>query len=750
MSTQSHKSTSWFARFHKALQPRRRKASPAKSRRGLRFESLETRSLLSATVLPTISGIAYQDLAGGAMTAADPHVSNATVNLFRDGGDGTFEGKYAAADDTLVATATTDANGAYSFTNLNAGTYFVQEVGVPGLVVPAGTGVQKVVITDAELQGAPARTIDSFASTSQYVSGSLHGGKTGTSAVATADAIGGHRNLYVQLTSSRGSVSLGANSDFPGLLDFASGAASNGIFWVNWDGGNSNPAILNPTGLGQLDITSQGAATGISLSLGADHDNGYVMLKVYSDAGNWSWATVPLENTDDGSLGASTFVAFSDFSIGGGSGANFNKVGAIQLSVSGANANDGQVGPIQTVGPMVITQNLPNVPQVDLSVVKTAQPNPATAGNQLTYTFTTANNGPASATGVTLTDALPAGVTYVSSSASQGTVANNNGTLTVLLGSLAAGATASTTVVVSVSPGTSGSITNTVTVAGNQADPNLGNNTSSVTTQIVGSADLSLLKTVSTAQVKPGDPLSYTLTATNLGPSNATGVTIVDTLPPGFTYSTASGQSSVTVSGQTLTLNIGNLSSGATATITIGGTVTATAAGTLTNSATVSGAQADPNLGNNTSTASTQVSIPVVPQVTTDLSIVKTATPNPVNVGGTLTYTLVVSNNSLTTATGVKIVDTLPVGFTYVAAHGQVSATVVGGRWLTLNLGTLAAQATDTITIVGTVTSAAAASITNSAVVSADQQDTNTADNTSAVITTVVRAGLPSKYWFIV
>ncbi len=582
--------------------------------------------MLSATVLPTISGVVYQDMSGGALTAGDPRIANATINLFRDGGDGVFTGKAPGSDDMIVGTTTSDANGMYSFTNLNAGTYFVQEIGVPGLIVPSGTGVQKVVVGNGELQGAPQRTIDSFASTMQYVSGSLHGGRTGASSMSTADAIGGHRNLYTQLTSFAGSVSFGADADFPGLLDFASGAASNGTFTVNWDGNNSNAAVLNPTGLGQVDITNQGAATGIELSLGADHDNGFVTLKVYSDASNWSCAKVPLQNTADGSLGDSLFIAFGKFTVGGGSGANFSKVGAIQLSITGANANDGQVGAIQTVGPMVLSENLANLPQADLSVTKAATPSPVVAGHQLTYTFSTTNNGPLAATEVMLTDVLPAGETYVSSTSSQGWVTNNNGTLSVALGNMANGATVTTTVIVTIAASATGSVTNTVTVGADQADPNLGNNTSTVTTPIT---------------------------------------------------------------------------------------------------------------------------VPVVQQATTDLKIVKSAVPNPVTVGHTLTYTLVVTNNSLTTATGVKVIDTLPTGFTYQTETGAATVTIVGNT-LTLTLGSLSAQGTDTITITGTVTSSAASTIVNTAVVSSNEPDGNPADNTSSAITTVVKAGVPAKYWFIV
>ena len=375
MSSHSNKSSSWFSRLGSAWGRNRRRASPRQNRRGLRFESLEARSLLSATVLPSISGIVYEDPTGSGLTSNYTRLPNITINLFRDGGDGVFEGKSPGSDDTQIGTTTSGANGKYQFNNLSAGTYFVQEVGVPGLVIASGQGVQTVVITSSNLQGMTGTTIDSFATTSQYVSGSLHGGKTGTSSQSTPDAIGGHRNLYVQLSTTGGGVSLGADSDWPGLLDFGASAASNGIFWVNWDG-SGNPAVLNPTGLGGLDLTSQGASTGIEINAGADHDGGSIMLKVYSDAGDWSWASVPITNTTDGSLnsGDGQFVAFSSFAVGGGAGANFSQVGAIQLSINGVNAIDGQVGPIAAVGPMTFSENFVNEAQTDLAVVKSAAP----------------------------------------------------------------------------------------------------------------------------------------------------------------------------------------------------------------------------------------------------------------------------------------------------------------------------------------------------------------------------------------
>ncbi|MGP0100826.1 MAG: hypothetical protein ACLPUT_04285, partial [Solirubrobacteraceae bacterium] len=124
MSIRSKKSTSWFARLDTALGRKRRSAPSGLNRRGLRFESLETRSLLSATMLPTISGIVYQNLTGSSQTP----LANVTINLWSDGGgSNVFEGNSPGSNETLVGTTTSGANGAYAFNNIStAGTYFVQ------------------------------------------------------------------------------------------------------------------------------------------------------------------------------------------------------------------------------------------------------------------------------------------------------------------------------------------------------------------------------------------------------------------------------------------------------------------------------------------------------------------------------------------------------------------------------------------------------------------------------------------------
>ena len=220
----------------------------------------------------------------------------------------------------------------------------------------------------------------------------------------------------MQLTTPRGSVAMGANTDIPGVLDFSTGSASNGVLQAVWDGKGSSGQQLNPTGLNQVDLTAGNTSSGIRLSLGADHDGTTAVMTIYSDATDWSSATIAIPNTGDGTDSQDVFVPFASFTTGSGTGANFSKVGAIKLNINGPNAVDGEIGNIETIGPTVFTSNFANVAQTDLSIVKTASPSPGVAGQQLIYTFNAANSGPSNATRVTISDRLPAGETFVSAS----------------------------------------------------------------------------------------------------------------------------------------------------------------------------------------------------------------------------------------------------------------------------------------------------------------------------------------------
>jgi uncharacterized repeat protein (TIGR01451 family) len=119
-----------------------------------------------------------------------------------------------------------------------------------------------------------------------------------------------------------------------------------------------------------------------------------------------------------------------------------------------------------------------NVPAPDLAIVKSG-PATTTEGNNITYTLVATNNGPTTATGVTVSDPVPANSTFVSASPG---CALSAGVVACSAGTLASGASQSFTV--TVTAGTGGSIVNSATIGGNQSDPNGGNNSATVTTSV--------------------------------------------------------------------------------------------------------------------------------------------------------------------------------------------------------------------------------------------------------------------------
>jgi uncharacterized repeat protein (TIGR01451 family) len=245
-------------------------------------------------------------------------------------------------------------------------------------------------------------------------------------------------------------------------------------------------------------------------------------------------------------------------------------------------------------------------PATDLALTKTDSPDPLFAGQQLTYTIKVINNGPAPATGATVTDTLPAGSTFVSASSTQGTC-SGTATVTCGLGTIASGATA--TITIKIKPNTPGTITNTASVSADGPDPKAANNSASATTTVNAAADLAVTKSDSPDPVHVGQVLTYTVRVTNNGPQTATGVSLTDNLPKnaGFgSVTTTHGTCTAKPAKRLVTCNLGTLAAGATATITI--TVKPTSKGTITNTAEAKATSpADPNTTNNKAVATTSV-----------------------------------------------------------------------------------------------------------------------------------------------
>jgi uncharacterized repeat protein (TIGR01451 family) len=231
---------------------------------------------------------------------------------------------------------------------------------------------------------------------------------------------------------------------------------------------------------------------------------------------------------------------------------------------------------------------------------------------QVTYALAYANPGRVPLSSVTLTDTLPANVTFVSCSGG-GTCARSGSTVTWTVGSLAAGASGTATLVVTVAPAfTATSLANTVTIQGTPPSGAQVQASSTATIAVDQPTPAFLLtNTPSARQVAPGGSVTWTLKYTNQGTGTASGATLLDTVPAGFGSVTCStGTSHFTtcaVSNGVVTFGgASGIPVGATGTVTVTATADTApfaAANPAVNSATVSAG------GQGTATATASVGI---------------------------------------------------------------------------------------------------------------------------------------------
>ena len=238
-------------------------------------------------------------------------------------------------------------------------------------------------------------------------------------------------------------------------------------------------------------------------------------------------------------------------------------------------------------------------PEADLEIEKLADPDPVEAGADLTYTLNVTNNGPNTATAVQVTDDLPASLTLVSATPDQGSCMQTD-PVNCDLGAMISGDTAEIVIVATVGANQHGnSISNTAAVSSQIFDPDLSNNTDSVTVGVPPEADLAITKTV-TGPVEAGADLTYTLTVTNNGPNTATDVEVIDDLPLQLTLVSATPDQGSCTQTNPVDCDLGTMLSGGTAEITIVATVFAGQEGNVFfNEADVSSPVFDPDLSNN-------------------------------------------------------------------------------------------------------------------------------------------------------
>jgi uncharacterized repeat protein (TIGR01451 family) len=305
------------------------------------------------------------------------------------------------------------------------------------------------------------------------------------------------------------------------------------------------------------------------------------------------------------------------------------------------------------------------LPRADLEIVKTVDDLTPDVGSNVVFEIAVQNFGPNPTTGAVVNDLLPSGYTFVSSNPSQGTYDAATGIWDI--GNLNVGQLE--TIEITAQVNASGDYNNIATTSSNLEDLNLSNNTSSISTTPVPQTDLQVNKSVNDSNPSVGDNITFTVSITNNGPSDATGVAVDDLIPSGFNFVSASSSAGTYNSGTGI-WTVGNLGNGASETLTI--TATVLESGDFVNVAVISGNENDPIPGNNTSQAE------AFPPGTSpnDLEIEKISDAGAfVLPGEEITYTITVTNpaTSSITHTGVSVLDDLPAGTTFIPGSVSVS-----------------------------------------------------------------------------
>lgn len=449
-----------------------------------------------------------------------------------------------------------------------------------------------------------------------------------------------------------------------------------------------------------------------------------------------------------------TFTVVAQVGNGTASGTQITDVDNVTSGTSDPNLANNTATAINTVSTGT---------QADLAVTNTASAPTVTAGTNFTMTAVVTNNGPAAASSVVFTEptasnsAGTVNATFVSMVVPSGwscstPTAGTTGTITCTISSLALNGTATFPIVMAVpAAAPSGTVlSGTATISASTPDPNTGNNiaTASVLVATAGQDDLAVTSTGAPNPVTPGNNITYTQSVINNGPiaitaSGTTTVTFTDTIPANTTLASAFAAptgwtcNTIAVGGTgtfTCTLNSGQ-------TLAVNAVVnfplvvkvnSGTAPGTtITNSPNIASSVPDPNTANNTATVNTLVASPTQ----ADVSIIKTASPNPVNQGTTLTYALTVFNAGPAVAQNVVVTDPIPSQVTYSSSSSTNGSCTYTASTTTVScsLGNLSVNSTAVVTInVIATTFSSSSGSTNTATVSASTSDPNLSNNTSS------------------
>jgi uncharacterized repeat protein (TIGR01451 family) len=320
----------------------------------------------------------------------------------------------------------------------------------------------------------------------------------------------------------------------------------------------------------------------------------------------------------------------------------------------------------------------------DLRLEKEVDSPTPQVGNQVVFSIVITNDGPDPATNVSVKDQLPAGLVWIADN-SLGAYVPSTGIWSV--GDVAVSEVKRLSITAQVEA--SGTLTNIAQIkAAAEYDPDSTpdnglfneDDQDSATVRISSAADLELNKSASTLTANVDDQVAFTLTVTNHGPDEASGVQVQEVLPAGLMYVSDSSHGDYNPSTGLWTL--ATLAAGGTDTLQI--ITRIGSSGSLVNTAQVySSDQYDPNStpNNNDPEENDQDSTTLTVAAAADLQLAKSVDNPTPNLNSTIIYTLTVTNDGPDAASGVQVEELLPAGLAWISDDGSGSYNYSTGIW---------------------------------------------------------------------
>jgi uncharacterized repeat protein (TIGR01451 family) len=374
-------------------------------------------------------------------------------------------------------------------------------------------------------------------------------------------------------------------------------------------------------------------------------------------------------------------------------------------------------------------------PGADMAIGMKATPDPVIVGNYLVYTISVTNRGPSLVNAASVSQALPDAfyAQFISAICSQGSASLNQGILTANLGTMRGGSTATITTTLFV-VNTNSALTSTATVNSELPDFDPSNNSVTVVSRAnPPTADLAVGFSALPISVLVGGTVTYTVSVTNNGPSAASVVTVTNVFPPGLLLQTSEAtitQGGIDYFGNTVVCRFNILGNGAQASATI--PAIAVTNGTMLATAVVTCKEFDPVRANNSA------SIAISASPAADLAVGIAAAPNPAVLSSNVTIVTTVTNLGPSTATGIAVLESLPVGVSVLSVTLSQGSYTRTGTNLSCSMGSLNPGVRATITVV--VTTTKLGYLTTSCLVSANENDANLANNNASA---TILVGLP-------